>query len=344
VGTFVDRARRTVTGIVSGDDPRLLVVVGPCSIHDPEAALDYASRLAAEAKVHAHSLFLVMRTYLEKPRTVTGWRGLLHDPALDGSCDVVRGLRVARQLLVDVSRLGVPCATEFLDPLACEYVADLIAWAAIGARTSESPIHRQLASGLALPIGFKNSTSGDVRVAVHAVVAASEAQRYLAMDADGSLCVVEGRGNPHCHVVLRGANQRAQEADGSPRRRSTDPGTNFDEDSLAFTSAMLRAQGLPPRLMVDCSHGNSQFDPGRQLSVIESVAEQIATGDAPILGVMIESNLVAGKQAVGRRDKVVYGQSVTDPCLGWAETVQALSFLAAAVQPVLARRTHARIA
>lgn len=326
----VGRAQLTVKDIISGGDPRLLVIVGPCSIHDPEAALDYAWKLSRCAERYGDDLVLVMRAYFEKPRTTSGWKGLIHDPGLDGSCDMERGLRLARRLLLDINGIGLPCATELLDGMVAEYIADLIAWGAIGARTSESQVHRQLASGLDFAIGFKNSTTGNVGIAIDAILAASQPQRFIGVGVDGGPCLVSTSGNTACHVVLRGANRSAHEdltelADG---RGVT---TNYDQASLAAVGAALRAARLPDVVVVDCSHGNSGFDPVRQLAVAESVARQIASGARCIAGVMIESHLVAGRQEVRAGGPPAYGQSITDGCLGWEETEAVIATLARSV-------------
>ncbi len=320
---LVARTREEVRAIMAGEDDRLLVVVGPCSIHDADAGLEYAGRLVVEAERHRHDLLVVMRTYFEKPRTTVGWKGLINDPHLDGSHDIETGLRLARAFLRDVTALGMPCATEFLEPISPQYTADLVTWGAIGARTTESQIHRQLASGLSMPIGFKNGTDGGLQVALDAAAAASAPQAFLGIGADGRASLVTTTGNPDTSVILRGG------ADGP----------NYGADHVRRASERLAAAGLTPRLVVDASHGNSGKDHVRQSEVAEELAEQIAAGGGgaarAIAGVMLESNLVAGAQkldvAVGPA-RLVRGQSVTDACMGWDATSTALGRLAAAVR------------
>ncbi len=317
VSEVVARARVAADEIMKGRDDRLLAVVGPCSIHDPVAALDYGRRLKAEADRLAGDLLVVMRVYFEKPRTTVGWKGLINDPHLDGSFDINQGLRVARGLLLDLGHLGLPAGTEFLDTISPQYIADLIAWGAIGARTTESQVHRELASGLSMPVGFKNGTGGSIRIAVDAVVAASCPHYFLSVTKQGVSAIVSTSGNDACHVILRGG------ADG----------TNYDEDSISGVVASLRRKQLPPHLMVDCSHGNSLKDHRNQPRVARAVAQQVAAGSTAIAAVMIESNLVEGAQTLGDNPKALtYGQSVTDRCLGWEDTVAVLDELAAAVR------------
>ncbi|GLJ61074.1 phospho-2-dehydro-3-deoxyheptonate aldolase [Microbacterium barkeri] len=316
--SFVSAAREAVRSVMTGDDPRLLVVVGPCSIHDPAAGLDYAARLAEEARRHDEDLLVVMRTYFEKPRTTVGWKGLINDPHLDGSHDIATGLRLARRFLRDVTALGLPCATEFLEPISPQYIADLVTWGAIGARTTESQIHRQLASGLSMPIGFKNGMDGGIQVAIDAARAAAAPQAFLGIGADGRASLVATTGNPDTSVILRGG------ADGP----------NHGPEHVQAAASRLAAAGLAPRLVVDASHGNSGKDHVRQFAVAGEIAEQVAAGGA-IAGVMLESNLVAGAQPldVARGPAgLVYGQSVTDACLSWETTVDALGLLAAAAR------------
>jgi len=317
---FVVRNRQTAEDIVFGRDDRLLVVVGPCSIHDPVAAREYARLLHDAAVRHAPDLFVVMRTYVEKPRSILGWKGLLTDPALDGSNQVNDGLRLARRLMIDLAALRLPVAMEFLDPMLAPFLAELVTWGAIGARTVESQVHRALASGLALPVGFKNRTDGDVRVAVEALVAARHPHWFASLTADGVPAMLGSAGNPCGHLVLRGGSH----------------GPNYSAEHVRAAVEVLRTAGLPPRLMVDCSHGNSRRDPARQPLVAADVGAQIAAGSRAICGLMLESNLTAGAQD-SRTRPLAYGCSITDPCLAWDQTLPLLGQLAAAVQ---ARRMH----
>lgn len=310
---LVTTSRREVEAVLRGDDDRLLVVVGPCSVHDPDAALEYARRLVAEAERHADRLLIVMRVYFEKPRTVAGWKGLINDPHLDGTHRVAEGLELARSVLRDITALGLPVGCEFLEPISPHYIADAISWGAIGARTTESQVHRQLASGLSMPIGFKNGTDGDVGVAVDGVRSAAQSQVFFGVDDSGRTCVVSTTGNEYGHVILRGGRT----------------GPNYDSASLAAAAARLTEAGLPGRVVVDASHANSGKDHVRQAEVITELAGQIAAGD-PISGVMIESFLVPGRQTLtdAGRAGLVFGQSVTDACLGWEQTETALDLLA----------------
>jgi 3-deoxy-7-phosphoheptulonate synthase len=316
---LVSRTRDEVRAIMSGRDDRLLVVVGPCSIHDPEAGLEYAGRLVREAEKHRDDLLIIMRTYFEKPRTTVGWKGLINDPHLDGSHDIATGLRMARTFLRDVTALGMPCATEFLEPISPQYTADLISWGAIGARTTESQIHRQLASGLSMPIGFKNGTDGGLQVALDAAAAASAPQAFLGIGADGRASLVSTTGNPDTAVILRGGSD----------------GPNYSDEHVRRAAERLDAANLTPRVVIDASHGNSGKDHIRQSEVARELSAQIATDGRAIGGLMIESNLVAGAQkldvTVGPR-RLVRGQSVTDACMGWEPTTTALAELAAAVR------------
>jgi len=311
----VASARGDIARILRGADDRLLVVVGPCSIHDPQAALAYAAELAALAKTLSPSLCVVMRVYFEKPRSTLGWKGLINDPALDGSFRINDGLRAARRLLVALATRGVPCGTEFLDPISPQFIADAISWGAIGARTVESQVHRELASGLSMPIGFKNGTAGSVGVAVDAITASAHPHRFLGVTEQGLAGIVTTLGNPDCHVILRGG------ADGP----------NFDAASVASASAAMRKAGLGARVMVDCSHGNSRKDFRRQPEVARAVAAQIAAGNRDLIGVMLESHLVEGRQDLIAGKPLTYGQSITDACLGWNDTIPILQELAAAV-------------
>ncbi|WP_436606599.1 3-deoxy-7-phosphoheptulonate synthase [Sorangium sp. So ce1036] len=309
-------SRKEAERVITGDDDRLLVVVGPCSIHDPKAALEYAERLREARDRLSDDLLVVMRVYFEKPRTTVGWKGLINDPNLDGSFSINKGLRVARGLLRDIAELGLASGTEFLDTITPQFIADLIAWGAIGARTTESQVHRELASGLSCPVGFKNSTEGDVQIAVDAVRAAREAHHFLSVTKQGISAIVATRGNAACHVILRGSQR----------------GPNYSAEHVREAADRLTKASLPRRLMVDCSHGNSQKDPSRQRLVAESLAEQLRAGSRDILGVMIESHLVGGRQDLAPGKAPTYGQSITDACLGWSDTVPVLELLAQAVR------------
>jgi 3-deoxy-7-phosphoheptulonate synthase len=316
---FVARSRAALRRILRGQDDRLLVVIGPCSIHDPAAAVEYARRLRAERDRFAGTLELVMRVYFEKPRTTVGWKGLINDPGLDESCRIHDGLRIARQLLLEINRLGVPVGSELLDTQSPQYISDLVSWGAIGARTTESQVHRELASGASMPIGFKNGTSGNVKVAVDAIVAASVPHSFLGVHKNGQLAVVRTQGNPDCHLILRGGTQ-----------------PNYDAASVHAAVRELAAAGLAGRVMVDSSHANARKRFELQAEVVADVASQLAAGSHEVLGVMIESHLVAGAQKFtpgsDERSALVYGQSITDPCLGWEQSVAALQALDAAVR------------
>ena len=312
---FVARTRREISAILAGDDDRLVVVVGPCSVHDPAAALDYAERLASAALGHEGDLLVVMRTYFEKPRTVAGWKGFVNDPRLDGSFDINEGLHRARHLLLEIAGLGLAAGTEFLDPIVGPFYADLISWGVIGARTVESQIHRQLASGLPMPVGFKNRTDGDILVAVDAVRAARSAHRFPMLARGGTSAVEVASGNNQTHIVLRGGTR----------------GPNFSSSDVRVAAEVLRKHGLPAHLMVDCSHGNSGKDPARQPAVASDLAAQLRAGERAIAGVMLESNLVGGAQDMAK-NPLVYGQSVTDGCLAWEATIPVLKELALAVR------------
>lgn len=303
--TFIASSREEIHRIIFGDDKRLLVVVGPCSIHDVEAGKEYAQRLANLSEELSDRLQLVMRVYFEKPRTTVGWKGLIMDPQLDGSYNIPVGLRMARDFLSDVINMGLPTATELLDPITPQYIADLICWTAIGARTTESQTHRQMASGLSMPLGFKNGTDGSIRVAINAIKAASVKQTFLGIDEHGHASAVTTRGNPNCHIVLRGG------ADG----------TNFDAKSVMQTRLALESAALIPAIMVDCSHENSAKDPSKQPEVLADIMRQIERGDESIIGVMLESNLHVGNQKLGpSREKLQYGVSITDGCIDWDTT------------------------
>jgi 3-deoxy-7-phosphoheptulonate synthase len=309
--------RRAVSRILDRDDDRLLVVVGPCSVHDPAAAIDYASRLAALAADLADRLFIVMRVYFEKPRSTLGWKGLMNDPRLDGSYKVNEGLRVARALLLDILALGLPVGCEFLDPIVPQYIADTVSWGSIGARTASSQVHRQLCSGLSMPIGIKNSTEGDVGSAIDAVAAAAASHVFTSVTRDGVAAIFVTCGNPDCHVILRGGRTA----------------TNYDAASVEDALRRQAEAGLPQRVIVDASHGNSGKDHRRQLLVARAVAEQLSAGGRGIVGMMLESFLVEGRQelVLGAADDLIYGQSVTDACLDWSTTVSVLREIAAAV-------------
>jgi 3-deoxy-7-phosphoheptulonate synthase len=315
-GKAVVRGRGEVGNVLDGTDDRVLVVVGPCSVHDPKAALDYAGRLAELSRKLSGDLLIAMRVYFEKPRTTTGWKGLINDPHLDGSLDVNTGLRMARQVLLEVLDLGLPVGTEFLDPITPQYIADAVAWGAIGARTTESQIHRQLGSGLSMPIGFKNRTDGDVQVAVDAVRAAAASHAFAGIDDAGAPAILYTTGNPDGHVILRGGK-------GAP---------NHDAEGIGEALSRLRAAELPERLVVDASHDNSGKVPARQMLAAGQIADQVADGNAAIVGVMLESFLVEGRQDLGDGVDLVYGQSITDPCLDWDTTVSVLGQLGDAVR------------
>jgi 3-deoxy-7-phosphoheptulonate synthase len=318
---LVGAARSQVGAIIEGKDDRLLVVVGPCSIHDTSAALDYAARLKAQADQYAGELKIVMRTYFEKPRTTVGWKGLINDPDLDGSFAINRGLRVARKFLRDVVSLGLPTATEFLDPISPQFVADLVSWGAIGARTTESQVHRELASGLSMPVGFKNGTDGGVQIAVDAVRSAASPHHFLSVTKQGLAAIVSTKGNPHCHIILRGGKT----------------GPNYSETHVSEAAGSLEKAGLRPVIMVDCSHANSEKNHARQAQVASEVARQLAGGGLGIFGIMLESFLAEGRQDVKPGLALQYGQSITDACLGWDQTVPVLAELAEAVAKRRAR-------
>ncbi|MEO1998271.1 MAG: 3-deoxy-7-phosphoheptulonate synthase [Planctomycetaceae bacterium] len=314
---FIRESRGTVRRILSSEDPRLLVVVGPCSIHDPAAAVEYAEQLQDVAERLADRLFLVMRVYFEKPRTVMGWKGLINDPDLDCSYRINRGLRLARTFLLDICKRRLPAATEFLDTTFGQFYTDLVTWGAIGARTAESQVHRELASGMSMPVGIKNRTDGNLQVAVDAILAARNRHFFPSLTKDGAPAVFETRGNADGHLVLRGGS---------------DTGPNYSQESIAKAVALLTASGLPPAIMVDLSHGNSDKHPRRQRDVAQSVAEQLAQGNSPIRGVMIESHLVAGRQDIDAPTGLTYGQSITDACLSFDETVPVLELLADSIR------------
>jgi 3-deoxy-7-phosphoheptulonate synthase len=324
----VFHTRQEIVDILSGRDPRLLVVAGPCSIHDPAAAREYARLLKKAIAEFSRDLRIVMRVYFEKPRTTLGWKGLINDPYLDESFRINDGLRLARRLLLDLAEMGVPAGTEYLDMISPQYVAELVSWGAIGARTTESQVHRQLASGLSCPVGFKNGTSGNVQIAIEAILSAGHPHTFLGTSAHGQSAILFTSGNADCHIILRGGRQTV----------------NYDAGSVNETCRLLEKAGLPARVMIDCSHANSGKDHKKQPGVCRNVAEQIAGGDRRIIGVMLESNLVAGAQEHVPGRELVYGQSITDACIGWDETYALLGELAGAVRTGRASATRTEAA
>ena len=320
---FVTSSRRQVAAALRREDDRLVVIVGPCSIHDVKAANEYATRLLPLLRKHEKDLLLVMRVYFEKPRTTVGWKGLINDPRIDGTFRINDGLRIARKVLLDVAEMGVPAATEFLDTISPQYTADLVSYGAIGARTTESQVHRELASGLSMPVGFKNATDGGVQVAVDAVTSARNPHWFTSVTKDGVAAIFQTAGNEDAHIILRGGSRT---------------GTNYDAKSVADAAALLEKAKLPESIVIDCSHGNSSKDHNRQPIVAKAIAEQIAAGSRAITGVMIESNLVAGAQKWTGPENAVYGQSITDACISFEQTEPVLEELAAAVR---ARREQA---
>ncbi len=322
----VQQARERIQAILHGRDSRMLVIVGPCSVHDVAAAKEYAAEIAQLRQRHAGELEVVMRVYFEKPRTTVGWKGLINDPHLDGSYDINTGLRLARDLLLHVAEMGLPAATELLDPIVPQYIADLISWTAIGARTTESQTHREMASGLSMPIGFKNGTDGSVTTAIHAMQAAARPHHFLGINQEGYASIVTTTGNPDGHVVLRGGKR----------------GTNYHPEAIEEVAAALERDALPCRVMVDCSHGNSNKDYRRQGEVLQQVAEQVRGGSTHVMGVMLESHLVAGNQKIpSDLSQLTYGQSITDACIDLATTADLLEELAAAVRDAQAAPTLA---
>ena len=314
---LVDAARHAISNVLNGRDDRLLAIVGPCSVHDPEAALEYAKKLKPIADHFASDLLVIMRVYFEKPRTTVGWKGLINDPHLDGSFQVNKGLRLARRLMLDINSVGLPIGTEFLDTTLGQYYADLVAWAAIGARTTESQIHRELASGLSMSVGFKNRTDGDLQVAVDAIVSARHPHCFPSLTREGAPAVLATTGNPEGHLVLRGGNRT---------------GPNYDRNSIQSAATLLKKSGSLPVVLVDCSHGNSEKKYERQIAVAADIAAQVSAGERAIIGVMIESNLVGGSQKYEAGRALVHGQSITDACISFDETLPALENLAQAVQ------------
>ena len=326
VEALVGSTRNAVRRIMAGEDDRLLVIIGPCSIHDPMAALEYARKLKAQRDLHAGELEVVMRVYFEKPRTTVGWKGLINDPYMDETYRIHEGLRIARQLLVDINRLGMPAGSEFLDTISPQYIGDLIAWGAIGARTTESQVHRELASGLSAPIGFKNGTDGNIKIAIDAIQAAARPHHFLSVHKNGQVAIVSTKGNKECHIILRGGKK-----------------PNYDAQSVAAACEEIEAAKLECRLMIDASHANSEKQHQRQIDVVRDIGAQLAAGTRCIFGVMVESHLHAGAQKFtpGKDDpaKLEYGKSITDACIGWDDSVEVVRELAAAVK---ARRRHAR--
>jgi 3-deoxy-7-phosphoheptulonate synthase len=318
VESLIADTRRHIRSIMQRKDDRLLVVIGPCSIHDPAAALAYARQLMVQREAFKDTLEIVMRVYFEKPRTTVGWKGLINDPYLDESCRIDEGLRMARQLLIEINRLGLPAGSEFLDAISPQYIGDLISWGAIGARTTESQVHRELASGISAPIGFKNGTDGNIKIATDAIQAAAGGHHFLSIHKNGQVAIVQTNGNPDCHVILRGGKA-----------------PNYDKASVDAACQDLAKAKLPPTLMVDCSHANSSKQHEKQLDVARDIAGQVASGSTQVFGLMIESHLVAGAQKFtpGKDDvsKLAYGQSITDACLGWDDSLAALQVLSDAV-------------
>ncbi|MFO0773194.1 MAG: 3-deoxy-7-phosphoheptulonate synthase [Nitrospiraceae bacterium] len=319
--SLVYETRQAIRRILHGEDrDRLVVIVGPCSIHDQRAAYDYAERLKPLADALKDRLLIVMRTYFEKPRTTVGWKGLINDPHLDGTCDICAGMALARTILLNINQLGLPCATELLDPISPQYVADLISWTAIGARTTESQTHREMASGVSMPVGFKNGTEGSLQVAVNAMAAAKEPHHFVGINADGQTSIIKTSGNPDRHIVLRGGGGK----------------TNYDAEHVAKTEAALAKAGIARPIMIDCSHDNSSKDHARQGLVARDVIKQFRNGRQSIMGLMLESNLQPGKQAWQQDQPLAYGVSITDACLGWDDTAALLTELAESlsVKPV----------
>ena len=312
--------RNAIHNILSGKDDRVLVIVGPCSVHDPKAALEYAERLRQQRDLHKNDLLIVMRVYFEKPRTTVGWKGLINDPSLDNSYEINKGLHIARQLLANINDMGVPAGTEFLDLITPQYLADLISWGAIGARTTESQVHRELASGLSCPVGFKNGTDGTLKIAVDALTSASQPHSFLSLTKQGHSAIFTTTGNDDVHIILRGGKK-----------------PNYDAESVNAAAKQLRNAKLAENIMIDASHANSEKDFKRQVDVNDNIAAQIAAGDKRIMGIMLESHLVEGRQDVVKVDDLVYGQSITDACISWENTLPALQKLAEAVQT---RRNH----
>ena len=320
----VTEGRKTIKNILDRTDPRLFLVVGPCSIHDPEAAIDYAKRLQVLAEEVSDTLYLVMRVYFEKPRTTVGWKGLINDPHLDNSFDITQGLHTGRKLLTELAEMGIPTSTEALDPVSPQYLQDLISWSAIGARTTESQTHREMASGLSSAVGFKNGTDGGLDVALNALQSASAPHRFLGIDHEGQVSIVRTRGNKHAHIVLRGGNK----------------GTNYDAASVAECEAAMEKAGHTANIMIDCSHANSEKDHNRQINVVEDVAQQIADGNESVIGFMVESNIGAGNQKLTENlADLEYGVSITDACVDWETTEKMVRGLREQVKDILPNRS-----
>lgn len=315
IAETVSGCRTALHKILHGGDDRLIVVMGPCSIHDVKAAMEYANKLKEYRQKYAEDLEIVMRVYFEKPRTTVGWKGLINDPNLDGSFEINKGLRMAREVLLNINSLGLPAGTEFLDMITPQYIADLVSWGAIGARTTESQIHRELSSGLSCPVGFKNGTDGNVKIAVDAIKAAQHPHHFLSVTKEGRSAIVSTSGNEDCHIILRGGK-----------------GPNYDAASVEAAAADIGKAGLAARIMIDASHGNSSKVPKNQVGVCENIAEQLAAGDARIMGVMVESHLVEGRQDLEPGKPLTYGQSITDGCVGWDDSLQVLETLAQGVR------------
>lgn len=302
--------RKQLQSALSGFDRRLVIICGPCSIHDPKAAIEYAGKLSELQKKYADRLLIVMRVYFEKPRTTVGWKGLINDPDLDGTNNITKGLQLGRSILLRINEMGMPCATEFLDPIVPQYISDLVSWAAIGARTTESQTHRQMASGLSMPVGFKNATDGSLQVALDAMMAARSKHSFLGIDLDGKTSIINTAGNPDVHLVLRGGNGKS----------------NYSKADIAYTKALLESGPNRREIMIDCSHGNSNKNFLNQPKVFRDIVDQFSAGEKSILGIMVESNLVEGKQDLVPGKDLVYGQSVTDACVGWQSTEELLSY------------------
>lgn len=313
---FIKQSRLNACNIIKGNDSRLLIIIGPCSIHDEEAAFEYATHLKAASEKFSDDLFIIMRNYFQKPRTTLGWKGLISDPFLNNTYDVNHGLWLARKILSDLNTLKVPCATEFVDPVTSHYLSDFISWSSIGARTVESQLHREFASGLTMPVGFKNNTDGNIKVAMDAIITANEPHHYISLNTDGMLVVLATSGNQNCHIVLRGSNTM----------------TNYQNLHVKNALIQLKKKGLNPYVMIDCSHGNSMRDHRRQYDAINDVALQLTQDTKVFIGLMIESHLIAGKQLFNSKENLVYGQSITDSCIGWNETLKQLEKLALAVR------------
>jgi 3-deoxy-7-phosphoheptulonate synthase len=326
VTDLVYETRCSIHRMLTGEDSRLLAIVGPCSVHDPDAAIEYARWLGGKRRSLTEHLLMVMRVYFEKPRTHLGWKGLINDPYLDGSCRINEGMYLARKLLLDINKLGIPTATEFVDLVTPQYIADLISWSAIGARTSESQIHRQLASGLSCPVGFKNGTTGSVDVAVNAVLTARHPHSFLSVTKSGTAAIISTTGNADCHVILRGGRR-----------------PNYDAASVESAEALLESRKLPRKILIDCSHANCQKESGGQLAVAEEVRRQIQNGSKSIFGLMVESNLIAGKQNLAPGRPLVFGQSITDACIGLDDTSRLLSIAAGQASPRLVPRSAAAV-